>query len=200
MGKCCGCDGVGGRSVIAPTGDIGDCCDVVAAVRPRGSPSPLAVLAPAPPEGAVLHAVSTYDAKRRKFGRGVCATWVNAAAYGQLPQPLGSSLAREPSMEKIHVVGKNLSVDILLSSRATPSTRPHGSLARELAPQRLRELPSAAAQSGIETILAVRRNCLRVCCITAIPASAAGDNYSPITRASRCRPGWAGRRCGWRSG
>ena len=34
---------------------------------PKGSPSPLA---PAPPEGVVLHAVSTYDAKRRKLGRG----------------------------------------------------------------------------------------------------------------------------------
>ena len=40
----------------------------------RGSPSPLAVLAPAPPEGAVLHAVSTCSATPREFDRKGCAT------------------------------------------------------------------------------------------------------------------------------
>ena len=39
------------------------------------------------PRGVVLHAVSARDAGRRTFGRLECATWVNAAAYGQLPQP-----------------------------------------------------------------------------------------------------------------
>ena len=52
------------------------------------------------PRGAVLHAVSTYDAGRRTFGREGCAMRVNAAAEGQLPQPIGSSLEREPCTTK----------------------------------------------------------------------------------------------------
>ena len=77
---------------------------------------------------------------------GMVATMLSRCGRWQLPQPLGSSLAREPCMEKIHVVGNFFRPQGFLSWRATQAVRPQGSLARELAPQRLRELPSAAAQ------------------------------------------------------
>ena len=39
------------------------------------------------PRGVVLHAVSTHDAGRRKFGGEGCATWEKWCGGKQLPQP-----------------------------------------------------------------------------------------------------------------
>ena len=75
-------------------GEIGDCCDVAVVGRRMGSPPPLAALAPTPPEGA--------SKQRSCFGRIVGKfVWRKAT-----PSAFGSSLAREPGMEKIHGIGK----------------------------------------------------------------------------------------------
>ena len=78
----------------------------------------------------------------------------------------GSSLAREPGMEEIHVVGESCLAEYLLSGRTTLTTRPQAPSRRPCRPragsgrrshrvQRLRELPSAAAQQDGETTPAV---------------------------------------------
>ena len=79
-----------------------------------------------------------------------CNVSVPVCVVGQLPQPLGSSLEREPCMEVIHAVGKiSRPMDfypIALPRQYAPRLPRGGRVGRVLAPQRLRELPSAAAQ------------------------------------------------------
>ena len=81
----------------------------------------------------MLHAVSTYDAKRRRFGREGKSFCLVAV------RPLGNSfsLSAAPSRGS-HVLRDSCSREILsatglFSSRATLTVRLKGSLARELA-------------------------------------------------------------------
>ena len=68
-----------------------------------------------------------------------CRRRATPSAYRQLPR-------EGASYRETHVIWKFSAAESSLFSRATPAVRPQGSLARELAPQRLRELPSAALQ------------------------------------------------------
>ena len=96
------------------------------------------------------------------FGRNTSASVRPMAT----PSAFGSSLAREPGMEEIHVVGESCLAEYLLSGRTTLTTRPQAPSRRPCRPragsgrrshrvQRLRELLSAAAQQDGETTPAV---------------------------------------------
>ena len=91
------------------------------------------------PRGVVLHAVSTYDAERRTFGRWGCATWENCCGWmdnslslsrdcvGGGQHAADTAAAREPVTNKIHVVGASSAAEGKpLSARGTRSGAPRG--------------------------------------------------------------------------